>query len=156
VKLLGIDAGKSGSVALLDTDSKRTFIEDTVIEDDGSLDCRWFSDRLLEWEPVAAIIEAVYKPNSLVEMKGEFKGVCKTLNIPIRSVAIVSWKTLVIGQNTSDKKRSIECAQRLYPQADLIRLSPKQQKPVLNADRAEALLLAHYMQQLLCPTTNGS
>lgn len=148
MKVLGIDCGKTGAVALLDTETNNTTIEDTVVDDDGSLDCDWFFGRLLEWEPEEAVIEAVYRPNSLVEMKGEFGACCKLFGVPLLSVAVVTWKRRLLGENTSDKQVSIECASKLFPSAALNRPSPKGRKVSPNADRAESLLLAAYLHRL--------
>lgn len=151
MRLLGIDAGCQGAIALLDTDTKQVLIEDNQLEGDRSLNCHWFLEKLVEWEPVAAIIENVFKPNSLVQMKGEFQAVCKLADVPLTHVAIVTWKRKVLGENTSDKQRSIECVQRLYPNAPINRQSPKKRKEAPNDDRSEATLLAHYLSLTLSP-----
>jgi hypothetical protein len=151
VRVLGVDAGRAGAVALIDTETGEVRIEDTQLECDRTLNCHWFLERLVEWEPEYAVIENVFKPNSLVEMKGEFQAVCKLAGVPLTHVAVVTWKKKVLGDNTSDKQRSIACTQRLYPQADLNRLSPKKKLPSVNDDRAEAVLLAHYLLTTLNP-----
>lgn len=106
-------------------------------------------ERLIEWEPVAAGIENVFKDHRLFDMKGEIKACCKLASVPLTHIAVVTWKTKVLGQNTSDKKRSIACCQRLYPNADLLRATPMGKKMNVNGDRAEAVLIAHHIRTTL-------
>jgi hypothetical protein len=145
LKLLGVDAGCSGAVCLLNTLTGDTTVEDLQLEGDRTLNCNWFFGRLLEWEPDAAVVEGVFRPNSLVQMKGEIVACCKLFQLPITTVAVVTWKKALLGQNTSDKRISIDRCRHLYPNADLLRPTPKQTKKTVNADRAEAVLLAHYL-----------
>lgn len=148
MKLLGIDAGVSGAWCLLDTTNDETIIEDAEMEPDRTLNCSHLFSRLVEWEPDAAIIENCFRPNSLVQMVGEYLACMKLFQTPVTKIAVTTWKRAVLSQNTSDKKVSIACAQQLYPTADIYRLSPKKKKPVANADRSEAVLLAHYLKSI--------
>lgn len=146
MKLLGIDCGRQGAIALLNTDDDTVMVADTELEGDRTLNCHWFLERVSDWEPDQAVIENVFKPNSLVEMKGEFQAVCKLAELPLSHVAVVTWKLRVLGVNSSDKERSIECVRKLYPNAPVNRPSPKGRTSSPNHDRCEAVLLAHWLR----------
>lgn len=149
MKLLGVDAGQSGAIALLNTETGEVEIEDTEIEFDGTLNCSWFFAKLTEWEPDAAIIEGVFKPNSLVQQKGEFLACCKLFQLPLTVVAISTWKKAMLGSNTKDKKVSINKCCELYPTAQINRATPAGRKMKPDDNRAEAVLLAEYLRRTL-------
>ena len=145
MKWLGIDAGRTGAVALLNDKTDEVLLEDTQTEHDGSLNCGWFFERLTEWEPDAAVMEQLFNRKSLMYMGGEFGACCKLFQLPLTHVAAKTWKKAVLGFSTDDKKVSIATCERLYSTVSLLRWTPKATKQVKNADRAEALLLAHWL-----------
>lgn len=152
MRALGIDCGKTGAVALIaDTVS----VEDVQTTPDGGLDCDWFFGLLERWSPDCAVIEAVYRPNCLVEMKGEYVACCKLYGIPLTSVPVVTWKKRLLGSNTSDKKVSLSKCSTLYPQANILRPSPKGRTLTQSPDRAEAVLLADWLRQINSPPISG-
>jgi hypothetical protein len=149
--ICGIDVGKTGAIALLDTTATiydTPMLWDIETLNDGTIDAFWFYTLLDQWGADVAVIEGVFRPNSLVKLAGEVSAICKLKEIPLTIVPVVTWKKEILGENTSDKKRSIELCQQIYPTANLNRPSPKIQKPVPNADRAEALLLAEYLRRV--------
>lgn len=147
--IAGIDAGKTGAVAYLNTVTEEVKIYDLDMKSDGLLDAEklfniWSmttgsNDSLL---PELIIIEDVFRPHSLVRMVGAIEGLASLINCTIKRVSIVSWKTKILGANTSDKKVSIDICKKLYPKANIIR--PGKRKEKESHDRAEAVLLAHY------------
>lgn len=149
MKLAAVDNGKSGAIALLHSDTMSLHIEDTKLDNNRELDCGWVFELLSEWEPDAAIIEGCFKNNDLVEMGGEFKAICRLLNIPLTKVAIASWKKNIFGRNHNDKELSVNTCLQLLPNAPLDRPTPKGRKVNLDHNRAEAALLSLYLLRQL-------
>lgn len=142
MKVLGVDAGKSGALAFYDTSDGSFIVDDIPLDSSETLDSRLLFLRLLDWEPKLIVVEDCWRPKSLVRMVGEVAAIGKILEAEVKVVAVVSWKTKILNRNTSDKKVSIEsCLQRqptILPQL----IPPGCRKP--KADRAEAVLLALY------------
>lgn len=147
--LCGVDCGSAGSVAFVDSDSGDAEVFDTELTTDRLLDCQWLLQVLLDKEPAKAVIEYCFKPLSLVRMLGRFEAVFDLASVPLEVVAVSKWKTKVLGENTKDKDRSIRLCQQLYPQADLLRPTPAGRKKNIDHNRAEAVLLAHYLRLTL-------
>jgi hypothetical protein len=137
--VLGVDAGKSGACALLD-DNSLLDIRDLPLDDDGELDGPLFFEWLCGWEPRLLVVEDCFRPKSLVTMCGEIRAVAKLAGVSRLVAAVVTWKKAVLGENTSDKKKSVAKCRSLFPSADLVRPGARTD----NADRAEAVLLAHW------------
>lgn len=146
MKWCGIDLGKSGALALIDTESGEVKVEDTQLDEFRELDCVWAFTLLNDWEPDSAILESCFNNNGLVEMGGQYIAICRLLQIPIQKVAPSKWKRAVLGASTNDKERSIACVQKLYPQADLLRPTPAGRMTNIDHNRAEAVLLAHQLR----------
>ena len=149
MRVLGIDCGKEGALALIDTKTEEVVIEDAVMKDDGTLDCNWCFRLLMEWQPTAAAIEQCFRPQSLVRMEGSYQAVAELLSVTLYRIPVTTWKRSMVGQNTNNKGLSISCCQQLFPSADINRLSPIRRKPSPNADRAEALLIAAHLRNRL-------
>jgi hypothetical protein len=139
----GIDVGQQGAVALL-ADGKFSRLVDIPVDSSRELDSLALFHLLLEWEPDLVVFENIFRPNQTIRFAGEVQAVCKILQVESLMVAITSWKTAVLGRNTSDKKVSVDRCRELFPDADLIRPGCR----VSNPDRAEALLLAYYGSEL--------
>jgi len=148
----GIDCGIKGSIALLDTDTQETQLWDTQVLPDGTLDAFWVFNLISELKADYAVIENVFRPLSLIRMAGEYQAICKLLDLPLYSVAVCTWKIELLGENTANKQKSITVCKKIFPNADINRLSPKQKKLSPNADRAEALLLSYYQSLKLKPS----
>lgn len=145
MKFCGIDNGIYGSIALLNPDGS-TVISDTQLNDKRTLDVHWAFQWINDNEPDYCVIEVCHNNNPLVEMGGKWIAVCELMSVPIMKVAVNKWKKATLGISTKEKKVSIAKCMELYPSADLNRPTPKLKKVSLNADRAEALLLAHWLK----------
>lgn len=148
MKVVGCDCGKRGAVALMNS-GKPVVVVDTVLNSKEELDANWFLHLLLDWEvesdPHALLVmEDCWRPKTLVQFVGKVKAVSEIVGIEYLTVAINTWKTRILGTNTRDKSKSIALCQKLYPSVDLLRPGAR----TLNADRAEALLLAKYGSEL--------
>ena len=146
MKLLGVDLGKSGAIAELDTTTNSISVYDMPIDSDGRLDSHALFTRLIEFEPNAAVCEDVWRPVSLVRQAGALEAVCGILQCDCRRVAVVSWKRHYFGENTNDKQRSIRKCQELAPEVNLLKSSRSR---VPSPDRAEAVLLAIFARDRL-------
>ena len=153
MRVLGVDNGLSGALALLDTKTKEVTVTDAKLTADRQLDCNGTFQLLLDWKPNVAVIEACHNNNGLVEMGGQYIAICRLLSIPITKVAARSWMKVVLGQGTSDKALSVTTCCELFPNAipSLYRPTPKGRKSNLDHNRAEAVLLAHYASLMLKP-----
>jgi hypothetical protein len=144
LKLLGVDAGKSGAFAFLDTADNSIHLEDVPLNSDGELDAALAFEWMLEREPSLVLVEDCWRPKSLVLMCGEIAALAKLLQADFRRVAVRSWKTAMTGQYSNDKTLSVNTCKRLAPQAQL----RKPRARTDSADRAEAVLLALYGSRL--------
>jgi hypothetical protein len=144
LKLVGVDAGVTGAVALLDTAADTIDVHDIELDGDRQLDARWLFHLLLEWEPVRLVTEDTFRVKPLLRQTGAIVAVGQILELDVHVVAVTTWKRALLGQNTNDKRLSIRCAQQLAPQAQL----RKPRARTDSADRAEAVLLALYGSRL--------
>lgn len=151
----GVDCGCEGSVAVIDSDSEEVWVEDTQLTPDRTLDGHWLLSLLMEHSPTLAVIEYCFKPLSLVRMLGQFEGVLSLCQVDCEVVAVSKWKKAVFGENHKDKQRSIDLCLQLYPKADLWRPTPAGRKKNLDHNRAEAVLLAHYLKSSRLPQKSG-
>jgi hypothetical protein len=151
LKLLGIDNGLEGALALLDTESGEVLVADTKLDPFREIDCHWIFTLLTDWEPDHACIEICHNNNGLVERGGYYIGICRLLQIPVLKADVRSWKRKVLGTSTNDKTLSVTTCQRLFPQADIDRPTPKGKRVNKDHNRAEAVLLSHYLQTTLSP-----
>lgn len=143
--LVGVDLGKSGAIAW--HTPTETGVVDMPLDDGGDLDANEVAALLTrvlpadEYANSLVVCEAVFRPNSLCEQLGALRAICQIVDRRLLVVPVVRWKKAVLGCNTSDKKVSIDCAKRLYPDVPLRRTSRCRTD---SPDRAEALLLAHF------------
>lgn len=144
MKVAGCDAGKAGAVAVLDTATQDVDILDIPLDGHRDLDTQLLFQWLLERSPDRLVVEDCWQPKTLVLMCGEVAAVAKLLGADFRRVAVSTWKKAVLGENTSDKQRSIEQCKILAPQALLRKPKCRTDSP----DRAEAVLLAIYAATL--------
>ncbi len=146
MKILGVDAGRTGAYAMFDTTANSLTVGDLPTDDDG-LQAQKFFQTILEWEPDVLVTEDTFQPKSLVRMTGEVVALGKLAVAIVEVVAVVTWKKRVLGENSSDKSLSIAKAKELFPDVDLMR--PRARKP--SHDRAEAVNLAWYYHDLHRP-----
>lgn len=153
MKYLAVDNGKSGALALLNTETEEVRIEDVRLDPFRELDCDWLLGLLLQWSPLGeeidkGIIEFCHNNNGLVEMGGKFIAVAEIAGIRIEKVAVNRWKKAILGESTNNKNLSVDTCLQLYPNANINRPSPKGRKISPNHDRAEAVLLCHYLRTI--------
>ena len=146
MKVVGIDAGVSGAVALYNTATTELEIYDIELDGFRRLNAKWLFDLLLEWEPDTLATEDTFRPKSLIHQTGGIVAVAQILEIPYRLVAVTTWKKAVLGENTSDKEKSINKCKELFPkQVNLLR---KPRARTDSPDRAEAVLIAYYLTKI--------
>lgn len=164
MRIMGIDPGLSGALALLDTTSKEIVLADmpTVVISQKKVRSRTRGGRkrtkphrvvdgkaVGDWvelhRPDVAIVEQVgSRPEQGVvsvfnfgEAFGAVTGAVTAMNVPLERVYPAKWKR-ALGLIGTDKKASIKLARRKYTQAVPFLSRVK------DHGRAEALLLAHY------------
>ena len=139
---IGIDPGKTGAMAVINDDTDEINLYNF---EDGYL-------KVLEnWEclssGVVCFLERVHsQPNngikaafSFGENYGYIRGLLEAFYIPYQTVPPQTWKREF--SITADKKSSIECAQRLFPNVDLRRT---ERCKSAHDGKAEALLICEY------------
>lgn len=149
MKIVGVDLGKEGAVAHLDTADDSLTVFDMPIDTSGRIDSHELFQRWLDWEPDLAVIEGVWRPLSLVRQAGAVEAICGVLQIECKAVAVVNWKVAMTGVNTNNKELSIQRCKQIRPDAQLRRNARCRTD---SADRAEAVLLALYARDHLTPT----
>jgi len=151
----GIDCGLSGALAFLSDSPADLCVYDTPLTEKGTVDWEGVVALFGTHCPQQAIIEICFNNLGLVKMAGGFIALLSYVGVPTVETAVVSWKKALFGENHKDKERSIALCQQLYPKADLWRPTPKGKKKNLDHNRAEAVLLAHYLRQRLSVPKSG-
>lgn len=143
MKLVGVDAGVNGAVAILDTDTAEVTVDHVPIDSNRSLDSRKLFELLLAADVQGLVVEDTFRPKSVVRFVGKVVAVAEILNLDvIEVVPVVTWKRAVLGENTSDKVKSINRCRELFPDLNLV--PPRCRKP--SDDWAEAVLLAKWLE----------
>lgn len=159
MKILGIDPGLSGAIAILD-DGQLVEIVD-IEASDSRINCAHLSSLIHKHQPDFAICELVTsRPGQGVTSTftfghalGSITGVLSALGVPYLLIRPQAWQGHFDIQ-TSSKEKQIhkqeiaDLAQRLYPGASLY--GPR---GGLRDGRSDALLLAHYGHQHLSGST---
>ena len=152
MRILGVDPGISGGIALLDTGHAGLtldvgYLGDLPIIRDKSLawiDGVGLTDILKMRAPHVAVVERVSAmPKQGVSSSfhfgmgfGSILSVLQAAYIPIVLVTAVKWKKDLCLPGNKDKKAALHKARLLYPAADL--------SLERHHNRAEALLIAHW------------
>jgi hypothetical protein len=147
MKVAAIDLGKTGCLCLLDTKENTLELHDVELDYAERLDASWLFNTLLDWEAEQLIIEDVFRRKSLIYQAGAAVAVSQLLNIPVTIIAVVTWKKAILGENTNNKEVSIKKCLELYPQSETLLKKPRAR--TYSPDRAESVLLAHYLKQSL-------
>jgi crossover junction endodeoxyribonuclease RuvC len=162
MKIIGIDCGVSGAIAVIEESLVRIYDIPTKVEISGKNkktgknkhkthylpsdivtilenESDWTSPDLVVIEQVSSMPrDGVVQAFSLGYGSGLIQGICHSLHFPILLVRPSIWKKSLNLNKGSTKEDSINLAKTLYPQAeDFIKLKK-------HDGRAEALLLAHY------------
>lgn len=145
---IGIDPGKSGGIAFIDTEIS---VSETVPYSDKALIalCKNASDHNFDavccLEKVGAMPgQGVVSMFSFGQSVGYIKGVLESFKIPYQEIAPQKWKR-EFGL-TSDKAQSAEICRKLFPDVSLL-ATPRCKKP--HDGMAEALLMAEYARRKL-------
>ena len=143
---LGIDPGKNGGIALIDTIRGVAFTEpysDTLLIDTCN-DCKYESVICCLEKVGAMPKQGVVSMFNFGQSVGYIKGVLEALGIPYQEITPQKWKK-EFGLN-SDKAASSDVCRRLFPDINLL-ATPKCKKP--HDGMAEALLMAEYARRNL-------
>lgn len=146
---LGIDVGKAGALAVLETNDDRQNLVKIVPFDrlnyiNALLNVVNISDKIACCvERVGAMPgQGVKSMFSFGENYGFIQGILEAHGIPYETVPPQKWKKeFSLGK---DKKASIETAKRLFPS---VSLKPTERCKVDNDGMAEALLIAEYCRR---------
>lgn len=140
---IGIDPGKDGAMAVIDTD------QDSVVIYHWDDDYNSALNNYIDNKCVCYIERVRSQPNNGVkaaftfgENYGYIRGLLESRSIGYQTVPPQTWKKEFSLDN--DKKKSIECAKRLFPNVDLKRT---ERCKTDHDGKAEALLIAEYCRR---------
>lgn len=144
VRVLGIDPGQSGAIALYDTAHPALIVVADMPIVGGAVDAVELARLIREWVPDLAVVEAVHSmPKQGVASSFKFGtsygialGIVGALHLAHRLVAPTVWKKHF--RLSADKEQSRALAIRTWPACGTSFSRKK------DADRAEAALLARY------------
>ena len=147
---IGIDPGKKGGLACIDTQSGICYTE--PYSDKALLDMCWGESRSGNTKHIMCCLEKVgaMPGQGVVSMfnfgqsVGYIKGVLEAFRIPYQEITPLKWKR-EFGL-TSDKAISAEVCRKLFPDISLL-ATEKCKKP--HDGMAEALLMAEYARRKL-------
>lgn len=147
---IGIDPGKNGGIACIDTETKIVY---TIPYNDKALiDLCRDEGYGGNTEHIMCCLEKVgaMPKQGVVSMfnfghsVGYIKGVLESFRIPYQEITPLKWKR-EFGL-TSNKAASVDVCSKLFPDIDLL-ATPKSKKP--HDGMAEALLMAEYARRKL-------
>ena len=143
---IGIDPGKSGALAILHEDGRvETYTFDAGVYATVLAYMSKYNDPICCLEKVGAMPgQGVVSMFNFGHNFGFIEGVLQAVKIPYQLVPPQTWKKEF--SLTSDKSRSIEVCQKLFPNANLLATS-KSRKP--SDGIAEAILMAEYARRKL-------
>ena len=145
---VGIDPGKSGGVACIDTETGICYTvpySDKALIDLCSLESRKGQNVMCCLEKVSAMPgQGVVSMFSFGQSVGYIKGVLEAFGIPYQEITPKKWKS-EFGLN-SDKAASAEVCRKLFPDISLL-ATERCKKP--HDGMAEALLMAEYARRKL-------
>lgn len=145
---IGIDPGKSGGIAYIDTEQGFAGTEpysDKALIDLCSSASRESQSVMCCLEKVGAMPgQGVVSMFNFGQSVGYIKGVLESFRIPYQEVTPQKWKREF--SLTSDKAKSAEVCRKLFPDVSLL-ATPRCKKP--HDGMAEALLMAEYARRKL-------
>lgn len=145
---IGIDPGKSGGIANIDTESGICYTvpySDKDLIDLCSYESRKGQNVVCCLEKVGAMPgQGVVSMFNFGQSVGYIKGVLEAFRIPYQEITPQKWKK-EFGL-TSDKARSAEVCRKLFPDISLL-ATPRCKKP--HDGMSEALLMAEYARRKL-------
>lgn len=145
---IGIDPGKSGGIACIDTESGICYTvpyNDKALIDMCSCESRNNYKVMCCLEKVGAMPgQGVVSMFNFGQSVGYIKGVLESFRIPYQEITPQKWKR-EFGL-TSDKAKSAEICRKLFPDISLL-ATPRCKKP--HDGMTEALLMAEYARRKL-------
>lgn len=145
---IGIDPGKSGGIACIDTEDCICYTEpysDKALIDLCSSTSRKGQNVVCCLEKVGAMPgQGVVSMFSFGQSVGYIKGVLESFMIPYQEITPQKWKREF--SLTSDKAKSAEVCRKLFPEVSLL-ATPRCKKP--HDGMTEALLMAEYARRKL-------
>lgn len=145
---IGIDPGKSGGIACIDTEDGICYTEpysDKALIDLCSSASRKGQKVVCCLEKVGAMPgQGVVSMFNFGQSVGYIKGVLESFMIPYQEITPQKWKREF--SLTSDKAKSAEVCRKLFPEVSLL-ATPKCRKP--HDGMTEALLMAEYARRKL-------
>ena len=145
---IGIDPGKSGGIACIDTESGICYTvpyNDKALIDMCSCESRNNYKVMCCLEKVGAMPgQGVVSMFNFGQSVGYIKGVLESIRIPYQEITPQKWKR-EFGL-TSDKAKSAEICRKLFPDISLL-ATPRCKKP--HDGMTEALLMAEYARRKL-------
>ena len=145
---IGIDPGKKGGIACIDTESGFCYTEpysDKALIDLCDSESRKGQNVVCCLEKVGAMPgQGVVSMFSFGQSVGYIKGVLESFRIPYQEITPQKWKK-EFGLN-SEKAASAEVCRKLFPNVSLL-ATPRCKKP--HDGMTEALLMAEYARRKL-------
>ena len=152
---IGIDPGKSGGIAIIDTEINSTHVTPVILSGkdiDAFAISKWIIHILKGRNNVVACIEKVHAmPGQGVTsmfkfgfVTGVMHGIIRTLGIPLHLVTPQAWKKEILAGTPKDKDAAIDYCRRVYPNVNLL-ATPRSRKP--HSGMADALCIAEYAKR---------
>ena len=144
---IGIDPGKTGGIACIDTESgiccTEPYNDKALIDMCSQVSHSWNQQAVCCLEKVGARPgQGVVSMFNFGQSVGYIKGVLEAFRIPYQEITPQKWKK-EFGLN-SEKAASAEVCRKLFPDIDLL-ASPRCKNP--HDGMAEALLMAEYARR---------
>lgn len=144
---IGIDPGAKGGWSIIREDGSiecKIWDDAKFIEDMRDLSLSNYNNCRCALEKVGAMPkQGVCSTFKFGESYGQIQGILRALEIPYQTVPPQTWKKAFSLIN-QDKSKSIETAQKLFPDVNLI---PTERSRKASDGMAESLLLAEYARR---------
>lgn len=132
-RICSIDPGKSGGLAILESNKILSLIP-TPTNEDGEVDFGEVAKHLEYWHPKFVVIELVHAmPRQGVTScfnfgfsTGGLHGVCAALNLQVITVTPQKWQKSLMGKTkgvTHTKEMTIEFCKSIYPDVNFLKNS---------------------------------
>jgi Holliday junction resolvasome RuvABC endonuclease subunit len=146
MKVVGIDPGLEGAIAVIDRDTGYVSVADMPVEF-GEIDCRSLHAILKGEAPNLVVIEKLHGQPAFgaanFKLGGSYYAAvycCQILSIPMERVTPQRWKKAILEGTKKDKPAAVKWARGAYPNVSLYLEGSKK----TSHDRAEALALAEF------------
>ena len=153
---IGIDPGKSGGIATINTTLDTIEITPMILSGkdvDALKIAEWIihNTGFPEGNSIACIEKVHAMPGQGVTsmfkfgfVTGVMHGIIRTLGIPLHLVTPQAWKKEILAGTPKDKEAAIDFCRRIYPQVNLL-ATERSRKP--HSGIADALCIARYAKE---------